>query len=57
VNLAAAKALEARTAGLRQELDARAAQVQALQARVDAQARLLAEMEARLKALEAPPSR
>jgi trimeric autotransporter adhesin len=62
VNLAAAKALEARTAGLRAELDARTAQVQALQAevgglrgQVDAQSRLLAEMEARLRALEPAP--
>jgi trimeric autotransporter adhesin len=69
VNLAAAKALEARTARLRGELDAstaevrelrgvveaRTTQVQALQTQLDAQARLLAEMEARLRALEPAP--
>jgi hypothetical protein len=56
VNLAAARALEARTARLQAELDARTAQVQALQAQVDAQARLLAEMESRLHALETAPA-
>jgi trimeric autotransporter adhesin len=56
VNLAAAKALEARTTSLRHELDARTAQVQALQAQVDGQARLLAQLEARLRTLETPAS-
>ncbi len=59
VNLAAAKALEARTVDLQNQLNARSAQVVelqsevgTLQAQVDAQAALLARMEERLKALE-----
>ncbi|HEU4562758.1 MAG TPA: tail fiber domain-containing protein [Longimicrobium sp.] len=62
VNLAAAKALEARTTRLQAQLEERTAQVQALQtelrdqrARADAQAELLARMEARLRALETSP--
>jgi trimeric autotransporter adhesin len=55
VNLAAAKALEARTTHLQAQLDERTAQVQALQAQVDAQATLLARMEARLRAVETAP--
>ena len=62
VNLAAAKALEARTARLQAQLDERTAEVRGLQAEVrglhatvEAQARLLAEMEARLRAIEDAP--
>jgi hypothetical protein len=55
VNLAAAKALEARTTHLQTQLDERTAQVRALQAQVDAQAHLLAQLEARLRALETAP--
>jgi hypothetical protein len=55
VNLAAAKALEARTTDLQRQLDERTAQVRALQAQVDAQAGLLARLEARLAAVEAAP--
>jgi hypothetical protein len=55
VNLAAAKALEARTTHLQAQLDARTAQVQALQKQVHAQARALSQMEARLRAIEAAP--
>jgi hypothetical protein len=56
VALAAAQELDRLNTDLRRQLDARSAQVQALQTRVDVQARLLAEMEARLRALEAAPS-
>jgi trimeric autotransporter adhesin len=59
VNLAAAKALEVRTTDLQAQLNARTAQVQALEAEVqqlraqaDAQAELLARMDARLRAVE-----
>jgi trimeric autotransporter adhesin len=55
VNLAAAKALEVRTTDLQAQLNARTTQVHALQAQVDAQASLIAQMEARLRALEARP--
>lgn len=55
VNLAAAKALEVRTTDLQAQLNARTTQVQALQAQVDAQASLIAQMEARLRTLEARP--
>jgi hypothetical protein len=55
VNLAAAKALEVRTADLQVQLNSRTAQVHALQAQVDAQASLIAQMEARLRALETRP--
>jgi hypothetical protein len=51
VNLAAAKALEARTRSLQQQLDERTAQVQALQARLDAQSAALAELQAQVQAL------
>ena len=52
VNIAAAKALEVRTANLQTQLDERTAQVQALQAQVTTQTELIARMEARLRALE-----
>lgn len=55
VNLAAAKALEARTVDLQAQLNARTAQALALQEQVDAQAALIARMEERLRALEARP--
>jgi hypothetical protein len=55
VNLAAAKALEVRTTDLQAQLNVRTAQVHALQTQVDAQASLIAQMEARLRALEARP--
>jgi hypothetical protein len=55
VNLAAAKALEARTVDLQTQLNARTAQVLQLQAQVDAQADVIARMEERLRALEARP--
>lgn len=55
VNLAAAKALEVRTTDLQAQLNARTTQVQALQAQVDTQASLIAQMEARLRTLEARP--
>lgn len=55
VNLAAAKALEARTAHLQAQLDERTARVQALEAQL-AQALLLIErMDARLRAVEGAP--
>jgi trimeric autotransporter adhesin len=55
VNIAAAKALEARTTALRTQLDERTQQVQALQTQVADQARLIQAMEARLRALESRP--
>lgn len=55
VNIAAAKALEVRTRDLQEQLNERTRQVQTLQAQVDAQAALLARMEARLNAVEAKP--
>jgi hypothetical protein len=55
VNLAAAKALEVRTTDLQAQLNARTTQVLQLQAQVDAQAGLIAAMEARLRALESRP--
>jgi hypothetical protein len=55
VNLAAAKALEVRTTDLQAQLNVRTAQVHALQTQVDAQASLIAQMEARLRALEVRP--
>jgi trimeric autotransporter adhesin len=55
VNLAAAKALEARTVDLQNQLNARTTQVLQLQAQVDAQAALIARMEERLRAVEARP--
>jgi hypothetical protein len=55
VNLAAAKALEARTTALQQQLDERTARVQALEAALAASTRRMEEMEARLQALERRP--
>lgn len=55
VNFAAAKALEARTADLQTQLNARTAQVAELRGQVDAQAALIARMEERLRALETRP--
>jgi hypothetical protein len=62
VNIAAAKALEARTSRLREEVEMRTAQVNTLQAQVNAQAAQLQAatarsdaLEARLQALEAKP--
>lgn len=53
VNLAAAKALEARTQQLQEELARSQAEAAALRERVERQDRLLAEMAARLERLEA----
>ncbi|HEX6037018.1 tail fiber domain-containing protein [Longimicrobium sp.] len=55
VNLAAAKALEARTVDLQAQLNVRTAHVVELQAQVDAQAAVIARMEERLRALESRP--
>jgi hypothetical protein len=62
VNLAAAKALEARTVDLQTQLNARTTQVlqlqgevEGLRAQVDAQTEAMARMEARLRALESSP--
>lgn len=52
VTFAAAKALEARTTGLRAELDAKTSRIGALEGELVATRRLLAEMEARLARLE-----
>lgn len=55
VNLAAVKALEARTVDLQTQLNARTTQVLEMQTQLDAQAALIEAMEARLRALEARP--
>ena len=52
VNFAAAKALEARTAALRTELEEKSARIGALETELAATRRLLAEMAARLEKLE-----
>lgn len=52
VNIAAAKALEARTTRLQTQLDERTAQVTSLQTQLEAANRRLEEMDARLRALE-----
>ena len=55
VNLAAAKALEARTAHLQQQLDDRTARVQALEALLAQAMVRLDQMDARLRAAEGSP--
>jgi hypothetical protein len=55
VNLAAAKALEARTVRLQQELDNRTARVQALEALLAAAMTRIDQLDARLRAVEGTP--
>jgi hypothetical protein len=55
VNLAAAKALEARTAHLQAQLDERTARVQALEAQLDQALLLIERMDGRLREVEARP--
>ncbi len=55
VNFAAAKALEARTAQLRTELEAKSARVETLESQLSTTLARLAELEARLSRLESKP--
>ncbi|HYR08650.1 MAG TPA: tail fiber domain-containing protein, partial [Longimicrobium sp.] len=55
VNLAAAKALEARTVRLQQQLDDRTARVQALEALLAAATARIDQLDARLRAVESTP--